>query len=379
MLLDKFREDLRQWEEFNESLLQSIPLAISTTDSQGKVVFVNRNMTEIFGVSIQELLGKYIFDLPNSAGAFPLVYDYDKKRLVDSIRKLVDTGKQQEIGVKTYHKSGRIVDLNVRLVPLKNSKGSRTGFAFFGEDVTDKKKLQHLLIQSEKLGGLGELSASIVHQLKNSQGIINTSLYFLNDVLPDKTREIEKHFRIIREELERSKRIVDNLMAYSRRVGVEKEEVNLNLLLSSTVAILDKEIATRGVRLVTNYGGDIPPLMANFEELKEAFLNVIINGVQAMPHGGELKVSTRWSSVNGKVEVEVRDSGIGISKKHIKQIFYPWFTTKRASDGTGLGLALVRSIIVDGHKGNIRVESEKERGTVFVIELPLSQDENRRA
>lgn len=376
MLLDKLKEELKRWEEFNESLLQSIPLAIFSTDAQGRIVFVNKSMTEIFGIPKNQLLGKSIFDFPNPSQFLPFVYEHEKKKLVDSIRKLIETGKQQEIGVKTYHKSGRIVDLNIRLVQLRDSKGSPNGFVFFGEDITDKKKLQHLLIQSEKLGGLGQLSASIVHQLKNSQGIINTSLYFLDDVLPHKTSEIEKHFRIIREELERSKRIVDNLLAYSRKVGIEKEELNLNLLLNSALSILDKEILTRRIRLAVDYQEDIPPMMANFEELKEAFLNLIINGVQAMPHGGELKISTRFSQNNGRVKVEIRDTGVGISKTHIKRIFDPFFTTKRVSDGTGLGLALARSIIVDGHKGNISVESEKGRGTVFTVELPLNQDED---
>lgn len=376
MLFDRLKEELKRWADYNESLLQSIPLAICFTDSQGRILFVNENMAEIFGISKQQLVGKSIFDFPNPSYLLSFVYEHDKKKMVNSIRKVLETGKQQEIGVKTYHKSGRIVDLNVRLIQLKNNKGSATGFAFFGEDITDKKKLQHLLIQSEKLGGLGQLSASIVHQLKNSQGIINTSLYFLNDVLVTKTTEIEKHFRIIGEELERSKRIVDNLLAYSRRIGIEKDEVNLNLLLSSTLSILDREISSRGIHLVTDYGGNIPPLMANFEELKEAFLNLIINGIHAMPRGGELKISTRWSQKIGKVEVEVQDSGIGISRKDIDQIFNPFFTTKRLNDGHGLGLALVRSIIVDGHKGDIRVDSERRMGTIFTVELPLNQDEN---
>lgn len=157
---------------------------------------------------------------------------------------------------------------------------------------------------------------------------------------------------------------------------MEKEEVNLNLLLKSTLSILDKEIAARGIRLRTDYGRNVPPMMANFEELKEAFLNLIINGIESMPNGGELRVSTRWRPKNGKVEVGIRDSGVGISEEHIELIFSPFFTTKRVNDGTGLGLTLVRSIIVDGHKGDIRVESERGKGTVFTVELPLNQHEN---
>lgn len=375
MLLDRLKEELRKWELFTESLVQNIPLALLTADSQGLIVFANRSVTETFGIPGRQLIGKSIFDFQSHGYFLPFVGERERKKMIDSIRKLAVTGKQQEIEVKTYHKSGRIVDLKVRLLQLRESGGEApTGFAFFAEDVTDKKKLQHLLVQSEKLGGLGQLSASIVHQLKNSQGIINTSLYFINDVLPDKTSEIEKHLRIIREELARSKRIIDNLLTYSRRVGIEKEEVNLNLLLKSTLSLVDKEITGRGIVLRASYGENIPPMMANFEELKEAFLNLIINGVESMPDGGELEISTRWSPGNGKVAVQIRDSGVGISKKDMELIFSPFFTTKRVKDGTGLGLTLVRSIIVDGHKGDIQVESERESGTVFTVELPLSQD-----
>jgi len=376
VLLDKLKEELKRWEELTESLLQSIPLALFTADGEGKIVFVNKQVTEVFGIAKQQLLGRSIFNFPNQGRLLPFLDEREERKMVDSIRKLVVTGKQQETGVKVYHKSGRIVDLNVKFVQLRNNRGLATGFAFFAEDITDKKKLQHLLIQSEKLGGLGQLSASIVHQLKNSQGIINTSLYFLNDILPNKSSEMAKHFRIMQEELARSKRIVDNLLAYSRKVGVEKEEVNLNMLLKSTLSILDKEISARGISLTTDYGGNIPSMMANFEELKEAFLNLVINGIESMPSGGELEISTKWRPKDARVEVGIRDSGIGISEEHMELVFSPFFTTKRAGDGTGLGLTLVRSIIVDGHKGNVRVESEKGKGTVFTVELPLNQDEN---
>ncbi|KPJ48868.1 hypothetical protein AMJ40_06715 [candidate division TA06 bacterium DG_26] len=375
VLLDKLKEELRKWEEFNESLLQNIPFAVFTADAQGRIVFVNGSVSELFGISKQQLLGKSIFNLANPTQLLPFVYEHEKEKVLDSVRRLVETGKQQEIGVKTYHKSGRIADVKVRLLQLRDTGGSPTGFAFFAEDITDKKKLQHLLIQSEKLGGLGQLSASIVHQLKNSQGIINTSLYFLDDVLPGKTGEVQKHFRIIREELERSKRIVDNLLAYSRRTGVEREKVDLNRLLTATLSIFSKEMATREVHLLTKYEEDLPPVLGNFEELKEAFLNLIINGIQAMPHGGYLRISTRWDRKNGTIEVEVKDSGVGISKTHLNHIFDPFFTTKEVSDGTGLGLALARSIIVDGHKGNISVESERGKGTMFLVELPVGYGE----
>jgi signal transduction histidine kinase len=145
------------------------------------------------------------------------------------------------------------------------------------------------------------------------------------------------------------------------------EEVNLNDLLRKTLQLMQKYLQTNAVKVVTSLG-KVGTCLANQNALRQVFLNLITNAVQAMPNGGELRLRTQRTA-NKQVLIEVSDTGVGIPERHLNNIFNPFFTTKEPGQGTGLGLSVVHSVI-KRYQGNITVRSKPEVGTTFLIELP---------
>lgn len=232
------------------------------------------------------------------------------------------------------------------------------------------QRSQNIIFQSEKLASIGQLAAGIAHEIRNPLGIIATSLYYLNEVLSDKEKDVEKHLRIIESEIDHCQLLINNLLEFSRKSENEVEVVDVNRLLNVTLSLVEKDLFTRDIRLIKKMMG-MPKIRANLDEMKEVFLNLIMNATQAMPAGGELKVTTLVGK-NNKVKVEIADTGVGIPRKNLSRIFDPFFTTKAPGEGTGLGLTLVHTI-VERYKGVISVKSEEEKGTIFTLEFPISE------
>ncbi|MCK4418876.1 GAF domain-containing protein [Candidatus Aerophobetes bacterium] len=235
------------------------------------------------------------------------------------------------------------------------------------EKTEELERSQALVLQSEKLAGLGQLAAGVAHEIRNPLGIIATSMYYLNEILPEKRKEVKKHFHIVESEIDRCQTIITNLLEFSRTSDKEVEPVDVNALVNMTLSLVEKDLFGHDIRLIKKME-TVPKIKANLDEMKQVFLNLILNATQAMPKGGELRIIT--STHNNKVRIKVSDTGMGIFKENLDKIFNPFFTTKEPGEGTGLGLAFVHTII-ERYGGNIRVESEKEKGTTFTIELPI--------
>jgi signal transduction histidine kinase len=240
----------------------------------------------------------------------------------------------------------------------------------FLRDVTDRERLEVGLVQSQKLAGLGQLSAGIAHELRNPLGIINASIHFIESKIAKNQLSagdsVKKHLKIIKSEVDRSKKIIENLLNFSRVSNAEREMVDIRVLLEQTLTLVRKELLMNGVELVTNFA-QIPPLPLNVDQMKQAFLNIILNASQAMPDGGTLTINT--STEGAEVKIEFQDTGVGIAPEHLNDIFNPFFTTKEPGVGTGLGLSLTHSII-ERMQGRLQVSSEPGVGTLVTITIP---------
>ena len=289
-----------------------------------------------------------------------------------SINAFEETEEKQRLSILaeqaaiTIGKSQLIKDIEEAKIKLQN----------WGEELEQKVKEKteelersHALVsQSEKLAGLGQLAAGVAHEIRNPLGIIATSIYYLNEILPEKRKEVKKHFHIVESEIDRCQAIITNLLEFSRTSDAEVEPVDVNGLLNMTLSLVEKDLFGRDIHLVKKLES-MPNIKANLDEMKQVFLNLILNATQAMPRGGELKIITSIHN-NNKVKIKVSDTGMGIPRENLDKVFNPFFTTKEPGEGTGLGLALVHTII-ERYRGNIRVESEEEKGTTFIIELPV--------
>jgi signal transduction histidine kinase len=285
----------------------------------------------------------------------------------------------------------------VRIQPSKGwGKGAAAGFTVvIVRDITERKRAeealreyserleemvnertkelrdaQQRLLRAERLAAIGQLGASVGHELRNPLGIIKNSAYYINMKLQDADEKVKKHLGIIEKEIARSNKIISDLMNFARDKKLALQKTHLNVIVQDA---LSRTPAPDTVTVIVKLGGDLPPLMADPSQIEQVFINMISNAVQAVTSsssvdsGGRLEISTK--AEDGFVVTEFKDNGCGISEENLGKLFEPLFTTK--TKGIGLGLAVSKRI-VEAHEGSIEVESEVEKGTVFIVKLPAS-------
>lgn len=232
-----------------------------------------------------------------------------------------------------------------------------------------KRELEDKLNTAERQAAIGRLTQAVAHEIRNPLNVINLSIdHVATKYAPEDDKRREQLNRIlssIRDEVARLKRLVSDLLNYGRPARLAVETVDVRKLVDETIALIRPQADDQGVEVTLE--GDPSPVevRGDRERLKSCFSNIAINALQAMPGGGHLHV--RIAKLDGRVEVTMVDTGVGISEEALSKIFEPYFSTKQA--GFGLGLAVTRTI-VEEHQGSIDVRSEPHRGAVFTVRLP---------
>lgn len=230
------------------------------------------------------------------------------------------------------------------------------------------ERSQAQLIQAEKMAAIGRLAASIAHEINNPlQAIHNTIQLAMTDRLPVEKRG--EYLGMAQKEVERLIEIVQRMLEFYRPSKGGIVQVDVNHLLQAALAIADKRIQHGNIRISVRLAEKMPPIRGVPDQLTQVFLNIIINAVEAMPDGGELRVGTLLTEDRRWVLVAFQDTGPGLTAEEIAHIFEPFYTTKPS--GTGLGLAISYGI-VERHGGTIEVSSQPGQGTTFVVRLPVS-------
>jgi signal transduction histidine kinase len=230
------------------------------------------------------------------------------------------------------------------------------------------QRMHGQLVQSEKLSAVGELAASVAHEVKNPMvGIVGFAQLGLES---RDVGEMHEYFKLIEQDALRANRILQNLLEFSRPPEMELELLAVNEVVNGSLQLCRHQLQMQGVKVEAALAEGLPPIKGNSNQLRQVLLNLMLNAAQAMEGSPtkHLKVSTSRGE-DGAVEIRVADSGPGIPEEVKEQIFKPFFTTKRRGQGTGLGLSVSRSII-ESHRGTIRVASQPGHGATFVICIP---------
>lgn len=246
---------------------------------------------------------------------------------------------------------------------------------------TLEKNLHHIeeqqaqLIQSSKLSIIGEMAASIAHEIRNPLSAITLGCELLQVEAEEQTGQSQTEAKALETILTASRRLgelVENLVGFSRKQGPVKGPVDVGQLLTKTKSLVRYHLAKYHVQWVEDLAGDGRPIRGNEGQLQQVLLNLVLNACDAMPDGGTLVFATAPAELDGQgpaLALTIRDTGAGIPPEDLKQIFEPFYTTK-GNRGTGLGLTISRNIVRD-HQGTLDVESEVGKGTAFTVTLPL--------
>ena len=275
-------------------------------------------------------------------------------------------------------KDGSTIYVLISATALFDEQGRMIGSEGIAKDLTRLKAMMEQLVSSEKMATVGQMAAGIAHEINTPLGII---LGYAQLMMDDFSKDSEpyQNLEVIERQTQASRKIVADLLKYSRQAGSAQEAVNLNEIINDAVAITEHSLNLSHVKVVLQLAQDLPPLVGDPEKLRQVIVNLLNNAHHAMESqgNGELLVRTRHDATAGLVIAEVQDNGHGIPETIKARIFDPFFTTKPVGKGTGLGLSVSYGIIRE-HRGTIEIESPvpgpgntTTPGTLFRLLLPV--------
>jgi two-component system NtrC family sensor kinase len=290
---------------------------------------------------------------------------------ISGLASASETGRQAEIEL-IDPEAGRSLPMEITAREILDVSGQVTAVVSILHDLTEireleRRRVEQQLFESEKLAAVGRLAASIAHEVNNPLEAIKNSLYLMQTGFEDgkNTRFLE----IARKETERVSHIIRQMLGFARRSG-EVDWVDVNQLLEETLVLLEKKLKPSRIRVARMLDAQLPQVRARADQLRQVFLNLIINAQQAIESDGEIKVVTSpyEQALQPSILIKISDSGVGISEEDLTRIFEPFFSTGKK--GTGLGLWVTQDIVRQ-HGGRIDVNSFKGRGTTFSIMLQV--------
>ncbi|MBM4330092.1 MAG: HAMP domain-containing protein [Deltaproteobacteria bacterium] len=296
-------------------------------------------------------------------------------QLMDGIKQMAKGQLNTRIDMKKGDEISELAQaFNQMAVDLRNAQEKMI------QEMEIKLELERNLRQSEKLATIGQLASELAHEFGTPLNIISGRADLMKRRLENK-EETQKNLDVILLQTGRITKIIQQLLGFVRKKKPERRPLEISLLLETTLDFIDHQIQKQKVKVAKDIKENLPLVTGDSDQLQQVFLNILLNAVQSMPQGGTLRLSAspKWISKAGLeaaqrqyVEVFVEDTGVGIEKEVMENIFQPFFTTKEKEKGTGLGLTLSQGIVQD-HEGWIEVESEIGKGSVFKIYLPASQ------
>jgi PAS domain S-box-containing protein len=356
--LQAYLQRLNNEKGFFETIFNTLQEGIVVVDSQGRILYLNHAVHALLGIDPAKAMGtpiaQYLKELD-----WPTI---------------LAEGRVVNRDLEVFYPQQRY--LNFYLVPLEDKETSLIGFALIFHDLTAHRAQAREAIESEKLNAVTLLAAGVAHELGNPLNSLNIHLQLVERDLrqrqePDANvtdEDLLESIRVARSEVNRLDTIINQFLGAVRPAQSVRAMVSINSIVRESLAFLQPEIQDRDVIVQEELGEALPLIPANVDQLKQAFYNLIKNAVQALNHGGILRVTTSRSDTH--LQISFEDNGTGISVEDMAHITEPYFTRKK--NGTGLGLFIVQRILHE-HGGHLELLSEPGRGTTARILLPLAE------
>ncbi|MCP5045656.1 MAG: PAS domain S-box protein [bacterium] len=345
-----------------QSLLENLAAAVMVCDLRGSILMINSTGAEIFGDTPDNLTHRSLFRL------LPDLEEEFRKRG----REILRTGKSLGYTDWINTKAGKRYFLS-KLQPFRNPGGRIVSIQTVSVDITGQKKSEEQLVakvrKAEKLALVSRLSAGILHEIGNPLYGINSFLEILSGQIQDPTHK--KYLDLMTQAAGMIKSLTDTLLDFSQLGKLNPEQIDISRLLKDVVDLSRPKISASKVKVSLEPGHDIPLLNLDPNRIKQVFLNLISNAVEAMPGGGSLEITTTRTDDN--VSISFIDTGAGMTDDVRLHLFEPFYSEKKKQGkrGVGLGLFMVSNII-DAHNGQINLETVEGKGSTFEVILPLN-------
>jgi two-component system sensor histidine kinase PilS (NtrC family) len=348
-------KDLADYRLFNDRIIESMRSGLVTTDLRGNIITFNHAAEEITGYRAVDVRGKEVFT----------IFGDIEKQIeagLESIRTRTRLPRF-DIGCKTA--DGREIHLGFSVAPLVDEAENSRGYVLTFQDLTEVMELEREVRRQERLAALGKMAAGLAHEIRNPLASMRGSVQVLASELSF-SQDQSQLMQIVLRESDRLNRIVSDFLTYARPPKVERSVIELTSLLSETVALLRNSPELRPDHSIAeDYPDEQVLYQGDPNQIRQILWNLARNAVQAMPQGGELRVSLD-AQANRDVTIAFSDTGQGMSREQKERLFEPF---NSSSGGTGLGMAIVYQLVRD-HNGKILVDSEAGKGTRIAIKLP---------
>jgi signal transduction histidine kinase len=375
-------EEYERLKEFSENIVESINVGILASDLHDRVESWNSQIERLTGIPRHIAVGRKLSDLfpaelcerfdevKGQTGIHNIYKFTYRPGLMKAFEAAAASGNGNGNGSDSQSVAGgRELTLNLAIAPLVSKDMTEIGRLIIFDDITDRSDLERRLVQADKLSSIGLLAAGVAHEVNTPLAVISTYAQMLAKQVSEdeqKSKLLEK----IAKQTFRASEIVNSLLNFSRTSTSDFGDVQLNRVVEETVSLVRHQLDKAHIAVDLDLEDSLPSIKGNSGKLQQVFLNLVLNARDAMDSGGRLRIYT--SCEGGCARVEVADTGQGISPENISRIYDPFFTTKMARKGTGLGLAVTYGIVQE-HGGSIEVTSEVGGGTTFHLEFPLAR------
>jgi PAS domain S-box-containing protein len=352
------QSELHRERDFSAKILSNTQSLILVADTAGLVSYANRRWHDA-GFEQRDVLGRPLLEL---------VAPEFSRLLADAVQRTLDGQQVDNLELELLRGNVVAGKFSANLSPMRDEQGIVTSIVLVLTDITDAAVLRDKLVHTEKMAAVGQLVSGVAHEVNNPLTAILgfADLLMENPDLPDNAR---KDLRVILQEAQRTKQIVQNLLSFARQMPPERSAVQLNSILRRTIQLRSYDFTSHGVEVVEHLDQELPEVMGDAHQLQQVFLNILNNAYDAVHEMGRApRIEIMSTKAGDAVEVSFRDNGNGIS--HPDKIFDPFFTTKGVGKGTGLGLSICYGIVKE-HGGEILCHNNLGgQGATFIVRLP---------
>ncbi len=348
------KTSLTRIKAFSDNVVENMPIGLLAIDTDGKIVSFNQTAESVLQVSAHEVLGKKADEvLPQQLECLAGELETEEEVI------------EKEIGCPVA--DGRRIPMDVSVSRLEDDDGTSLGHIILFRDLTEIQELKREVERSQRLASLGKLAAGIAHEIRNPLSSIKGFATYFRERYRD-IPEDQKTAEIMVQEVERLNRVIGQLLEFARPISVQKKPTSIQTVIQHSLKMIERDAHAKNIAINTDLSPEIKEVPIDPDRINQVFLNLYLNGIEAMEDGGTLSVALNPDEDRKQIKIAVSDTGIGINKEDLVHVFDPYFTTKQS--GTGLGLAIVHKII-ESHRGEVRVESGAGKGTTVTIILPV--------